>query len=389
MEIKIWNLRPVFLAMLFLASIPCLKAQPAGYFMEFRFVQRLVWSGDEYALRYEVVIEKEDDKGYRQTLRKFTDASFIEVSLEPGKYHYRVIPYDFRNQPGNSSDWKEFEIRAATSPELYAFSPSVFYVDDNTVHELNISTKNLAPNAEIYLRRFGGAFIVPGEKYINEDGSHARLFFNNEQLIPGDYEIVARNPGLKETSRDGFTIAAVIPTPEGLPTFYMSMGGMYFGYGQFHDQSFGRYGIQRIQLPSSFALRFDIALYKGDYFNFLLELAPSGYIFDARFNNDTVLNTLLFDVNFLFRWLFKQKAAFCFRPGLGIGGSLLSNNEDSNWWLCSAVGNISLSFQYLAWKHFFLESGVDVGILITKYQFGYILPWVFLGVKLQKNDHKK
>jgi len=387
MESKTGNLQFIFLAALFLlAPVSFLKAQTAGYFMEFRFVQRLVWSGDKYTLRYEVVIEKKEDKGYRQTLRKFTDASFIEVSLEPGKYRYRVIPYDFRNQPGDSSDWKEFEIHAVTKPELHSFSPSVFYVDDNKAHELNISAKNLSPNAEIYLRRLGGAFIVPVEKYIDEDGSHARLFFDSKQLVPGDYEIVAINPGRMETSREGFTIAAAIPAPKEIPALYMSVSGMCFDNTRFHDQFFDRYGIQRMYFPFNLALRFDITLYKGDYFNFLLELSPSIYIFEAGFNDAIIQDTQLFNVNFLFRWLFKQKAAFCFRPGMGIGRSLLSENENSKW-LSSAVGNVGLSFQYLGWKYFFLESGIDVGALITKYQFGYILPWVCFGVKLQKSGH--
>jgi len=362
MENKIWNLRPVFFTVLFLVSALVLKAQTAGYFTEYHFVQRLAWSEDKNTLRYEVVIEKKDNKGYRQVLRKFTDASFIEVSLEPGKYHYRVIPYDFRNQPGDSSDWKEFEVRAAISPELYDFSPSVFYVDNNAAHELNISAKNLSSNAEIYLRRLGGTFIVPVEKYINEDGSHARLFFDNKQLIPGDYEIVAINPGRMETSRDGFTIAAAIPEPEELPTFYISAGGMYYDYGQFHNQSFGWNSV----------LRFDCAIYKGEYFNFLFELA-SRYILETSSNDG--MDVLLIDVNYLLQWLFKWKAAFCLRSGIGIGGSLLSNNKNA------AVWNIGFSFKFLSWQHFFLESGIDTGILTTSSQFSYILPWICLGVK--------
>jgi len=387
MEIKTGNLQFIFLAALFLlAPASFLKAQADGYSMEYHFVQRLAWSGDKYTLRYEVVIEKKEDKGYRQTLRKFTDTSFIEVSLEPGKYRYRVIPYDFRNQPGDTSDWKEFEVHAAIRPELNSFSPSVFYVDDNAVHELNVSAKNLNPNAELYLRRPGGESIEPVGKYINEDGSHARLLFNNKQLIPGDYEIVAINPGRMEASRDGFAIAAAISAPKEWPVSYLSVGGMYLDHGQIHEQSFGRYGIQRMYFPFSMVMRFDITLYKGNYFNFLLEMAPSMYIFNAGFDDATVQNTLLFNVNFLFRWVFKQKAAFCFRPGLGIGRSLLSDDENSNWF-SSAAGNIGVSFQYLGWKYFFLESGIDVGALITKYQFSYILPWVCFGVKLQKNKH--
>jgi hypothetical protein len=388
MKIKIRDLRYVFLVgLFFLISASFLPAQTARYFIDMdgtepRFIQpNLSWKYDKNTPRYEVIIEEKADEKYQQVLQKFTDVSFIEVFLEPGKYRYRVTPYSRLDLPRDSSDWKGFDVIPAIKPERYDFSPSVFYVDENTVHELVIATKNVNSDTRISLRRIGGKVIVP-EKYINEDDSHVRLFFDNKQLASGDYEIVAINPGGKRTSKEGFTIANVISTPKESSAFYMGVSGMFLGVGQFHDQSFGQYGMRRIHFPSGLSLRFDHALYKGDYFNFLFEMAPSGYVFKASFGDDTILNTLMLNMNFLFQWTFKQKAAFCFRPGFGIGKSLLSNSsEKSNQWLVSAAGNIGFSFQYLAWEHSFLESGIDMSIIITRYQFGYILPWVCLGVK--------
>jgi len=75
--------------------------------------QRLAWVGDEYAMRYEVIIEKEEAGTYNRLLREFTEESFIEVSLSPGKYRCQVIPYDFLNQPIPVTDWVEFEVRSS------------------------------------------------------------------------------------------------------------------------------------------------------------------------------------------------------------------------------------------------------------------------------------
>jgi hypothetical protein len=88
-----------------------LWAQSSGYFMELRFVQRLTWVGDEYATRYEVIIEKEEDGKYKRAYREFTTAFFIEVSLSPGKYRYQVIPYDFFNHPVPVTEWMNFEVQ--------------------------------------------------------------------------------------------------------------------------------------------------------------------------------------------------------------------------------------------------------------------------------------
>jgi hypothetical protein len=85
---------------------------------ESHFVQRLTWVGDEYATRYEVIIEKEEDGKYKRVLREFTTAFFIEVSLSHGKYRYQVIPYDFFNLPVPVKEWMEFEVqRGVINPE--------------------------------------------------------------------------------------------------------------------------------------------------------------------------------------------------------------------------------------------------------------------------------
>jgi hypothetical protein len=84
---------------------------------ETRFIQRLTWTGDEYARRYEVVIEKEEGGAYRGLLREFTNALFIEVSLLPGKYRCCVITHDFLDQPSEASEWRYLEVLARHSEQ--------------------------------------------------------------------------------------------------------------------------------------------------------------------------------------------------------------------------------------------------------------------------------
>jgi hypothetical protein len=72
--------------------------------------QRLTWEGDEYAMRYEVIIEQEEAVKYHRVLREFTEDFFIEISLPSGKYRCQVIPYDFLNQPVPVTEWMDFEV---------------------------------------------------------------------------------------------------------------------------------------------------------------------------------------------------------------------------------------------------------------------------------------
>jgi len=77
---------------------------------ERRYIQRLSWDGDKYTLRYEIQVEKEEGGTYTRIRKVFTEESFIELSLQPGYYRCRVIPYDLLNRPGEGSEWMVFEI---------------------------------------------------------------------------------------------------------------------------------------------------------------------------------------------------------------------------------------------------------------------------------------
>jgi hypothetical protein len=182
---------------------------------ESRFIQRFSWRGSDYALQYEAIIEKEEDGEYVEALNKFSDYPFIEVSLSPGKYRLRVIPYDFRNMPGESTAWRALEIRPALRPLLFSFTPPVFYLEKDMELTLNIFGTEFSPNAEMCLRRSDGELIVPDEKEINLNGNHAWLRFNHDQLDEGIYEIHIRNPGGLEVNVDGLIVALFEPDTTG------------------------------------------------------------------------------------------------------------------------------------------------------------------------------
>jgi hypothetical protein len=111
-----------FLLALFFLPAPFLQAQNSGYFHdsisgETRFIQRLTWPEDEYARRYEVIIEREEEGEYRGLFQEFTNALFIQVHLLPGKYRCRVITHDYLNRPGPVPQWKYIEVLAVIAPE--------------------------------------------------------------------------------------------------------------------------------------------------------------------------------------------------------------------------------------------------------------------------------
>ena len=104
----------IFLVFFILAPAPRLHAQDND---EKPYLIRLTWAGDENALFYEVIVEKDDGEESLPVLREKTNDSFIELMLPPGKYRNSVIPYDYLEKPGEGSIWIDFEVLAPPEPE--------------------------------------------------------------------------------------------------------------------------------------------------------------------------------------------------------------------------------------------------------------------------------
>jgi ribosome modulation factor len=205
-----------FLAIVILLGLaPFVQAQNAGYFIvdtesgEHRFMQRLAWSGGEYALRYEVILEREVGGRYTAHLRDFTSSLFIEVSLPPGKYRFRVIPYDILDKPGEGSEWVNIEVHRAVQPEI--FEASGRFVSSRNAGEpsgyvLTISGNNLDPGAEIFIRGSGGAQYI-SEEFVYDLGGNVMIFIDNGMLAPGEYEVIVKNPGGLEAGIGGVVLS--------------------------------------------------------------------------------------------------------------------------------------------------------------------------------------
>ena len=365
MKMRIQNPRYVFLfALFFLFSILFLPAQTTRYFLNMdsegpRFIHpSLSWNDDEKTLRYEVIIEKETNEGYRQVLRRFTDVSFINVFLEPGKYRYRVIPYNFLNRvdEGSVSGWKDFDVIATVRPELFDFSPSVFYADKDTKHELVITGTNIDSDTRIYLRHTGSSaiisdeikIIVPVEKRINKDGS-VRVIFDNSQLTYGDYEVMIRNPGGKAVGKEGFKI---VPYRSGkifgddggkwyqiFNQAYLNIGGMYWDWDQFFDPAI---------ITSNAMVRMSLVRSGRGVFAWGIFLGLSWYAFEAdSYGYATGDFGGLIQI-----WLPGHSAAFCVTFGIGPSASLPDMSVDLHL-------TPGLSFKWFPLERLFFEFGAD------------------------------
>jgi hypothetical protein len=109
------------LVFLFSSSILCLHGQEAR-----PMVRRLTWQPVEYVSRYEVFVEilastNENSSEWLEIIRKTSGTeTYVDCLLFTGKYRIRVLSYDLVGNPGSSTEWVYFEVKApppAESPE--------------------------------------------------------------------------------------------------------------------------------------------------------------------------------------------------------------------------------------------------------------------------------
>jgi len=104
-------------ALLLVALFCCLANALFGQQDDSDYVHTFQWKKDNYALRYEVFIEREEDGKYENIWQESTEDTFIVFLPPPGNYRWQVIQYDIFGHPGKGSAWKYFTVLAAPLPE--------------------------------------------------------------------------------------------------------------------------------------------------------------------------------------------------------------------------------------------------------------------------------
>ncbi|MCL2210925.1 MAG: hypothetical protein FWB95_03270 [Treponema sp.] len=368
------------------ASVLCAQeeAEPLqpGYHIDYsggeaKFIQRLMWDKDQYALYYEIEIQiyKETYTDYYYQIVK---EEYINLSLPPGQYRYSITAFDLLERRGETSEWMEFRVIAAYQPGINRIVPESFYMDQMTERILHISGSNIFEESVIYLRD-QEKYIFPVEKiYVNT--SRIRLVFDDERLVPGNYNIIIENPGGLVFSYDGFFIGYKKP----LDVFIkMSFNPAIPVYGDLKDM-FG----PKLYLPC-IGLSIEAISSKRTFFNAGMEFAASVYVLSPvtalRFNMQEIYDSYSnigkgmafvdFDMNVALQKRFnKIRNMITFRIGGGV--SLLANTGGSGVNEAAAHANAGISALFLLFDIMHIETGVDFSYYIGSSTFALIKPKV-------------
>ena len=333
------------------------------------FLQRLSWQRAQYAVRYMVVLEKKNETTgvWIEVLRRNVSADFtyLDVSVPAGQYRYRISSFNILDQLDNQTSWEEFTVIQALQPSIVSFSPTAFYFDRLRPRIINLEGENLLPDTEIYLvsknelDENGEPLVLkPMELHLNELGETARLIFDEEILILGRYDIIAKNPGGLETRAGDFTIALAKP-------YDLNVSGGYAPMLTLFGQK--DYFLNRIFIPASVLLRVSFIPFKWSFGNLGAEFCP-GWAFLSSENESysTSANLVLAHFNVLFQyWLIQRALSVNGRLGLGVAGLfnyhfVFDTGKSGNSMSIAALTyNLGASVQWLLYKQIFVEVSLD------------------------------
>jgi len=346
-----------------------LWAQSGSFIYEQRYTRRFSWKSDQYALRYEVVVERDEGKGYEPYLREFTEMSSFQVTFLPGKYRYCVIPYDLLNQSCEASDWV-----------ILNFNPSpvipleVIPGDDNNYALHTPERDELVPGInEIIIKnpdeldRKDGVLIVEKPKKIEIEIEEIKEIEKIEVIneivdMYKEEEVIKPEPPfiVNKFKPDVLFQADWMPV-------IVSSGEIL----QYLDRQF---------FPLGATLRFDFlfkeltgrSIYPG------LEFFASWYGLENKQNYDNNLFSFtVFDIFLLLQWRNRtDKLAFNIKMGGGITVQGALNSD-------TIIPNMSFDSSLLLFmvKKWFTEFGINFSMFFTDEPSVYFRPWIGIGYK--------
>lgn len=362
-------------------------AQDENFFLDTsgsnpQIFQRLSWQGDNYALNYEIIIERAEATEFAEIYRETIEESYVLVSLHPGRYRFRVIPYNLLGQPGESSEWNNFSVTLAHLPSLEKFFPNVFYLEFSENRIIDVAGRNFVPESIFYLS-MGDTILEPVEFRIR-NSRRATLFFEDENLIPGNYNINVVNPGGFNASLGELFIGYRKPLDINLKTGWSPIVPVY---GNIHKE----FGTDFFWPGATFSLE-AISSRRGPYnggVEFLFSIhginpvlsVNIGYdAWEEAFKNaDSAVILADFILNLVFqkRFLMGQTAVTA-----RIGGGLtyledFTINSDFNF-------TVQAGLSYFCFIHdiFFIEPGLDLSMLYADNLNFFLKPRFVVGWRL-------
>lgn len=191
-------------------------------------IQRLSWENIEDIFGYEFILEQKDNSGKWKNINvKRTEENFVDVSLPPGNYRYKVVIINLLEQKEGESTYRYFDVRIAYQPEVASVYPQTIYFDDIYEDTITVSGKNFYKETQFALAKDSGGYHTGEVVELDTTGTNAKIKFNMTRIIPGTYNVqVTDVSGLRDNKQ------AIVFKFQKPVDFYISAGYAFSGFIQ-------------------------------------------------------------------------------------------------------------------------------------------------------------
>jgi hypothetical protein len=326
-----------------------------------RILQRISWIRSN-AYFYEVEIEQQAGAGeWRPAAKERTEELFLEVSLMPGMYRYRILSYNVLGRAAAVSDWAGIRVYAAKDPRITGTAPAAYFVENSAKEfTLVLNGINLMPDADVYLtaRTEGAGRIIPRSIQYREDEEAVTLVVNTAGLVLGPYDIVLTNPGRLQTVYRDFAVSFRQALDVNVSVGYVPLVPLYgYIFDAFSSPAY----------PAGFYARVNVVPLKRLWGFVGAEFSPQASILETGADAFQLHGTM---VNFAFDalyqyWFSGRTMALDLRLGGGfavIGGIYFDHRDGSSSDPVATVlplVNMGISVERRFWRGLFAEAGLE------------------------------
>jgi hypothetical protein len=195
-------------------------AGPTGWSRENKFTQRISWKEQAGALRYGILVQKEDGGLWNDNTSFFTAKNSCELNLKGGNYRFSITVYDYFEHESGTSGWVALVVEPALQPAVSETSPASIELNDDALSKRNTSIRlfgvNLLPDSQVSVlpavgksdKASAGGVSAALPIRVRPAGGELELSIPTGELKSGFYDIIVHNPGGLESIWRNFEVFA-------------------------------------------------------------------------------------------------------------------------------------------------------------------------------------